>query len=163
MRRETGGEWIHVCMAESQRCSSETTTTLLIGYMSIQNEKLKKKSCREESSDCVFSNYQLQWPQRWDSKLSWHREGTQTGVEELDGWRDESLVSTCTVDQGKWMGRGTHTLELYPSFGGLSQSQHLDFHLVHPMLRGEFPAKNLFMRKKSATKSASPAFPLIAL
>ena len=44
MRRETGGEWIHVCMAESQHCSSETTTTLLIGYMSIQNEKLKKKN-----------------------------------------------------------------------------------------------------------------------
>ena len=27
-----GGEWIHVCVAESLRCSPETFTTLLISY-----------------------------------------------------------------------------------------------------------------------------------
>ena len=35
------GEWIHVCMAESLPCSPETTTTLLIGYTPVQNEKFK--------------------------------------------------------------------------------------------------------------------------
>ena len=30
-----------VCMAESFHCSSETTTTLLIGYTPIQNKKVK--------------------------------------------------------------------------------------------------------------------------
>ena len=43
MGRKTGGEWIHVCTAEFQCCSPETTTTLLIGYTLMQNEKLKKK------------------------------------------------------------------------------------------------------------------------
>ena len=31
-----------VCMAASLRCSPETITTLLIGYIPIQNKKLKK-------------------------------------------------------------------------------------------------------------------------
>ena len=32
-----------ICMAESLRCLSETTTTLLITYTSIQNAVLKKE------------------------------------------------------------------------------------------------------------------------
>ena len=32
-----------VCMAESLCCSPETVTTLLTGYIPIQNNKLKKK------------------------------------------------------------------------------------------------------------------------
>ena len=32
-----------VCMAQSLRCSSETITTLLIGYTPIQNKKILKK------------------------------------------------------------------------------------------------------------------------
>ena len=35
MRGESGGEWIHVCMAESFFCAPETITTLLIGYTPI--------------------------------------------------------------------------------------------------------------------------------
>ena len=31
----------HICMAESLRCSPETTTTLLTGYTLIQNKKFK--------------------------------------------------------------------------------------------------------------------------
>ena len=33
-----------ICMAESLCCSLKTIKTLLIGYILIQNEKLKKKS-----------------------------------------------------------------------------------------------------------------------
>ena len=36
MGGEFGGEWVHIWMAESLRCSPETTTTLLIGYTPIQ-------------------------------------------------------------------------------------------------------------------------------
>ena len=32
MGGEFGGEWIHICMAESLHCSPETITTLLISY-----------------------------------------------------------------------------------------------------------------------------------
>ena len=32
-----------ICMAESLRCPPEITTTLLIGYTSIQNKKIKVK------------------------------------------------------------------------------------------------------------------------
>ena len=34
-----------VCMAESLCCASEAVTTLLIGYIPIQNKKLKKIKC----------------------------------------------------------------------------------------------------------------------
>ena len=43
MGGEFGGEWIHVYVWLSLCCSPETLTTLLIGYMPIQNEKFKKK------------------------------------------------------------------------------------------------------------------------
>ena len=33
-----------ICMAESLFCAPETITTLLIGYIPISNEKLKKKN-----------------------------------------------------------------------------------------------------------------------
>ena len=42
MRGEAGGEWKHVCMAESLWCPPETITTLLIGYIPKQNKKFKK-------------------------------------------------------------------------------------------------------------------------
>ena len=35
-----------ICMAESLHCSPETITTLLIGYMPVQNKKLKKNKER---------------------------------------------------------------------------------------------------------------------
>ena len=44
----TGGEfrgelymYVYVCMAESLCCSAETITTLFIGYIPIQNKKVK--------------------------------------------------------------------------------------------------------------------------
>ena len=37
-----------LCMAESFRCSPQTITTLLIGYIPIQNKKLFKRGCKEE-------------------------------------------------------------------------------------------------------------------
>ena len=43
MGGEFWGEWIHMCMAQSLRCSPETITTLLIGSTAIQNKKLKRK------------------------------------------------------------------------------------------------------------------------
>ena len=42
MGGEFGGEWKHVCMAESLWCPPETITTLLINYIPTQNKKLKK-------------------------------------------------------------------------------------------------------------------------
>ena len=38
-----GGVDTFICMAESLRCSPETTTTLLISYTPTQNKKLKKE------------------------------------------------------------------------------------------------------------------------
>ena len=38
-----GGVDTCICMAESLRCSPETTTTLLISYTPTQNKKLKKE------------------------------------------------------------------------------------------------------------------------
>jgi len=39
------------CMAESLRCSPETTTTLLTGYTPIQNKKYKvKKNVSDEAT-----------------------------------------------------------------------------------------------------------------
>ena len=54
-----GGEWIHthththIHMAESLRCTPETTTILFIGYTPIQNNKfkVKKKKKTEFSSE----------------------------------------------------------------------------------------------------------------
>ena len=43
MRGEFGGEWIHVCVAEPLCCPPETMTTLLIGYVPMQNKKFKIK------------------------------------------------------------------------------------------------------------------------
>ena len=50
MGGEFGGGWIHlyVWLSESLQCSTETITTLLIGYIPIQNKNLKKK--RKESA-----------------------------------------------------------------------------------------------------------------
>ena len=40
-----------ICMAESLRCSPETTTTLLTGYTPIQNKKFKvKKNVNDEAT-----------------------------------------------------------------------------------------------------------------
>ena len=41
-----------ICVAESEslRCSPETTTTLLIGYTPIQNEKLREKRRKPNSN-----------------------------------------------------------------------------------------------------------------
>ena len=81
MGRKTGGEWIHVCTAESQRCSPEPTTTLLIGYTSIQNEKLKKnpvgKSPQTVSSLTTNCNYPSS--QILSSLVCWHRWASQGG------------------------------------------------------------------------------------
>ena len=40
MREESGGEWIHVYMAESLCCSPETVATLSISYIPRQNKKV---------------------------------------------------------------------------------------------------------------------------
>ena len=44
MEGEFGGEWIHVCMAESLCCPPESITTLIIGHIPIQNKKFNKKN-----------------------------------------------------------------------------------------------------------------------
>ena len=38
-----GGEWIHLCLAGSLRCSCETVITLVIGYTPRQSQKSKKE------------------------------------------------------------------------------------------------------------------------
>ena len=59
MGGEFGGEWKHVCMAESLWCPPETITTLLIGYIPTQNKKLKKINnhniCMLKFNASVFS------------------------------------------------------------------------------------------------------------
>ena len=45
------GKDTRTCMAESLRCSTETTTTLLTGYTPIQNKKFKvKKNVNDEAT-----------------------------------------------------------------------------------------------------------------
>ena len=45
------GKDTRTCMAESLRCSPETTTTLLTGYTPIQNKKFKvKKNVNDEAT-----------------------------------------------------------------------------------------------------------------
>ena len=47
MGAQSGGDWIHVYVALSSFAVHETITTLLIGYTSIQNKKLKKEDSKQ--------------------------------------------------------------------------------------------------------------------
>ena len=65
-------------------------------------------------------------------------EETPTDAEVLDGWRDESWVFQQHSLIGELdCGWSSHCKEFWPSFGGLSQSQHLHFQLAYTILRGQ--------------------------
>ena len=73
-----------MCMAESLCCSPETITTLLIGYIPIQNKKLQKKKKK------VSQNWKLK-QHRFTLSLSWRLEVQGAGrfglPQGLSPWR----------------------------------------------------------------------------
>ena len=80
MGGEAGGEWKHVCMAESLRCPPETITTLLIGYIPKQNKKFKK-----------INNYNIYMLKFKTSILSihWHQTVSTRGYKAREGQLQE--------------------------------------------------------------------------
>ena len=76
-----------VCMAESLCCSPETVTTLLIGYIPIQNNKLKNKNpfplmkfaqSTIPASSAIFNLLFLHWQQTSKSHCFPLKTGEQT-------------------------------------------------------------------------------------
>ena len=55
-------------MAESLCCAPETITTLLIGYIPIQNKKLKKKSVANKLISHVYVIELPEKPKQWGSE-----------------------------------------------------------------------------------------------
>ena len=59
---------IYVCMAGSLCCSSESVTTLLIGYTPIQNKKLKK-CWIENKKVCTIFGVLRKWGNTYNNTL----------------------------------------------------------------------------------------------
>ena len=58
MGGEFGGEWIHMCMAETLCCSPETITTLFVNWL-YPNTKKKVKNNQDKQK-----NQEQQWAQQ---------------------------------------------------------------------------------------------------